>query len=80
MKDVLDEEDIVGTVFVRADITCGSIIELPYYSAKYKDVCIECGNSNNLDINEASYPMCSVCKEKGVKARKRRSRSFKPKE
>ena len=73
MRDVLDLEDIVGTVFVRADITCGSIIGLPYYSAKYKDVCIECGNS-------ASYPMCSVCKEKGVKARKRRSRSFKPKE
>ena len=38
MKDVLEEEDIVRTVFVRADITCCSIIELPYYSAKYKDV------------------------------------------
>ena len=34
IQNIIDEdEDIVSNIFVRADITCTSTIELPYYSA-----------------------------------------------
>ena len=70
---------IILQVFVRADICCGSPIEFPYYSAKYKDVCINCGSLNELEINDETYPLCDACKRKGIKGTKRRCRQFKPK-
>ena len=79
LQSIIGEEEIVSAVYVRADITCSSTIELPYYSANYPDVCIQCGSSLNLDVNAEFYPMCADCKAKGVKSTKRRTRVFKPK-
>ena len=78
LQNILDEE-IIGQVFVRADLSCGEKIEIPYYSAKYKDICINCGCMNDLELKDEVYPLCDTCKRKGIKPTKRRGRQFKPK-
>ena len=78
LQDIVDEE-IILEVFVRADLSCGSPIEIPYFSAKYKDICINCGGLNELELKDEMYPLCDPCKRKGVKGTKRRCREFKPK-
>ena len=82
LQDLLDEdEEIISSIYIQADITCNSIMELPYYSAKYPDVCIQCGGSNSLKVKEGYYPLCDKCISNGEKPTKRRTRAkFQPKE
>ena len=76
--EIVDEE-ITLQVFVRADLSCGSPIEIPYYSAKYNDICVNCGGMNELELNDELYPLCDVCKRKGVKAQNVEANTLNPK-
>ena len=46
------DSEIGVNVYVRADLNCASTIEIPYYSAKYEDICINCGSIDNLKLSE----------------------------
>ena len=76
------ETGVLQSVYVRKDITCQSNIEIPYYSAKYEDICICCGTTENLETaeNKEFYPRCNACKAAQRTLVKRRTRAFKSKE
>ena len=67
----------LDTVFVRANISCKSKIELPYYSvACYPLVCIYCGiGGMHRTLNTSvKYPKCTNCHDKlNVPRRKRKT-------
>ena len=79
-NDEMDvENDFLRNVYVRADLTCQSTIELPYYSAKYEDICYYCGAIENGEAAEY-YPRCAACHSTNKRPLvKRRTRTFKPK-
>ena len=52
---------ILDRVFVRQNLVCKTLMELPYYSAGYKDICIHCGEDEDLVVNEGKYPICGKC-------------------
>ena len=75
------DSEIGVNVYVRADLNCASTIEIPYYSAKYEDICINCGSIDNLELSEhlEHYPRCIPSKLSGKKQVKRCTRVFKTK-
>ena len=57
---------LLDKVYVKANLTCLSPIEIPYYSAKYENIIIfnlryHCGTTEELVISESNYLMCSSC-------------------
>ena len=52
---------ILDRVFVKLNLICKTIIELPYYTAGHDNICIHCGDDTNLTIKEHQYPMCVKC-------------------
>ena len=48
------------------------MIELPYYTSGYDDICIYCGNDDNLVVGDGVYPLCTKCKRSKKVAKKRR--------
>ena len=71
---------LVEKVYVRANLTCLSPIEIPYYSAKYEDICHHCGNTEELVVSESTYPICSSCVLVNKARVSRRQINFAPKE
>ena len=72
------DERFLNTVFVRANISCKSKIELPYYSvACYPLVCIYCGiggTHRTLNTFVKYYPKCTNCHDQlNVPRRKRKT-------
>ena len=42
-------KDLLGHVFARANLTCADKVESSYYSSEvFEDVCIHCGNPDNI--------------------------------
>ena len=74
----IEDEELLEGIYTRSDITCNMPIELPYYSAKYEDICFYCGTVKHLDVQDASYPICEGCKGLKLKAQKQRTQVFKP--
>ena len=52
---------VLEPVFVRLNLVCNTGIELPYYSSGYRNVCINCGDSESLKTPEGKYPICESC-------------------
>ena len=52
-------------LFVRANLTCADKVEIPYYSSEvFEDVCIHCGNPDNIvkgDEVAGIQPTCDFC-------------------
>ena len=70
------DERFLNTVFVRANISCKSKIELPYHSvACYPLVCIYCGiggTHRTLDTSVEYYLNCTNCHDQPNVARRKR--------
>lgn len=52
---------LTDKVYVKANLTCLSPIEIPYYSAKYEDICYHCGTTDELVVSGNNYLICSSC-------------------
>ena len=66
----LDEEgadNIVDTVYVKENLYCTQMIELPYFSCQtHQDACIRCGHSGELTKEQEHYPQCKRCTDGGT--------------
>ena len=49
--------ELCDLVFVRT-LTCGDLIEILYYTAKYEPICIYCAQSVD-DSDGENYPQCT---------------------
>ena len=70
--------DILDRLFVRANLSCTSKIELPYYSVRvgsFPMICIYCGTvgtKRTLNNSVENYPKCQNCVEKPDIVRRKR--------
>ena len=57
------QRKVVEKVFVRANLQCEDKIETPYYSSNsFIDVCIHCGDPDNIVQEERDIlPTCKFC-------------------
>ena len=60
-------------IFIRLNLVCNTMIELPYYSAGYEKICVHCGDDENLVAKEGKYPICAKCVRNKKKTKNRRS-------
>ena len=72
------EDKITKIVFPRENLSCGSNIELPYYSIEsYKKICIYCGGEGTgrtLEDSIQNYPKCRLCEcKQDIPRRKRKA-------
>ena len=58
-----DEEykDVYENVYAKANLTCSSQIEIPFYSACNDPICIYCGTEDRLIVKEGKHPICEPC-------------------
>ena len=70
---------LTDTIFVKANLSCEAPIEVPYYSAKYEDICYYCGTTEDLTVSESNYPLCCSCQQQNKVPVGRRKRNFGPK-
>ena len=58
-----DEEDELPLhlIEMRKNMIFSSIIEVPYYGARHKNICIHCWTDQNLNDEKAFYPICEHC-------------------
>ena len=65
MQDIDHEENcVLEKVFTRANLSCSSNIEIPYYGTSHEALCIYCGSENDLETGKPeSYPICQTCSE-----------------
>ena len=70
------DEEMLGVIFVRANLSCSSKVELPYYSIDhYPRVCIYCGitgTKRTLNLSPENYPKCNNCVDKPDVVRRKR--------
>ena len=64
---------ILDRIFLRLNLVCNTMIELPYYSAGYDKICVHCGDDDSLVTNEGKYPICAKCVRNKKKPKNRRS-------
>lgn len=62
-----DEDSVLNSVYVKANLTCNSPIEIPYYTAGNDPICYHCGHENELQQNEKDHPVCLSCLNAGKK-------------
>ena len=62
------------SIYVKANLTCNSPIEIPYYTAGNAAICFHCGDENELREDETNYPICLSCVSAGKKPVSRRSK------
>lgn len=58
--DSEDESPLI-LIEMRKNIICNSYIEVPYYGAQHKNICIHCSSDENLKEEVGCYPICSEC-------------------
>lgn len=51
-----DEDSVLNSVYVKANLTCNSPIEIPYYTAGNAPICYHCGDENELQEKEKDHP------------------------
>lgn len=64
MQDIDHEENcVLEKVFTRANLSCNSNIEIPYYGTSHEPLCIYCGSEDDLETGKSeSYPIiCQTC-------------------
>ena len=70
------DEQLLKVLFVRENLSCSSMIELPYYGvAHYPIVCVHCGvtgTNRTLNTTAENYPKCHNCDEKPDVVRRKR--------
>ena len=73
--------NIIANVFVKANLTRCSPIEIPFYSSCNDPICFYCGceEENSLEKDDAKYPICKICISKKLLPVDKRTRSIKPK-
>ena len=64
LQDLNLPDQFSDVVFVR-QLHCHDPIENLYYTAKYEQICIYCGQLQAFTSN-LEYPQCINCKEKPV--------------
>ena len=53
MQDIDHEENcVLQKVFTRANLSCNSNIEIPYYSTTHEPLCIYCGAEEDLESSK----------------------------
>ena len=68
------EDSVLNSIYVKANLTCNSPIEIPYYTAGNAAICFHCGDENELQEDETNYPICLSCVSAGKKPVSRRSK------
>lgn len=68
---------LLDKTYVKQNLTCNSYTEIPYYSAKYEDICYYCGTTEDLVVSSTDYPICSNC-QRHHSAIAKRKRKFGP--
>ena len=68
-------------VYVKANLTCATIIEIPFYTACDDPICIYCGTDDveRLQIVAQKYPICEVCVGKKLLPMEKRTKKTKEK-
>jgi len=58
LQDIEDAPtDLLEQVFVKANLSCNTPIEIPYYSSKqFDNICYFCGREGNLSDQDEYYP------------------------
>jgi hypothetical protein len=71
-----DDTSILEKVFVRLNITCKTMIEIPYYSVGYDAICIHCGGDDGISEEPDVYPICLRCIKNKKELKKKPNRKF----
>ena len=74
------QQELVERVFVRANLQCEDKIETPYYSSNsFFDVCIHCGDPDNIVQGEQDVlPTCKFCIDSKPKVFRRKRSQMQP--
>ena len=64
-----EEDSVLNSVYVKANLTCNSTIEIPYYTAGNAPMCYHCGSEDKLQEKEKVFPICLSCLNVGKKTR-----------
>lgn len=58
-----DEEDELPLhlIEMRKNMIFSSIIQVPYYGARHKNICTHCSTDQNLKNEKEYYPICEHC-------------------
>ena len=57
------EAAVAARVFVRGNLTCTTPVEMPYFSANFPIICIQCGTADDVVHGDglSHMPTCSEC-------------------
>ena len=69
-----EEDSVLNSVYVKANLTCNSTIEIPYYTAGNAPKCYHCGSEDKLQEKEKDFPICLSCLNVGKKPVPKRSK------
>ena len=62
-----DEESVLNSVFVKANLACSNPIEIPYYSSGNDPICYFCGTEDDIVQKTDFLPGCTACCTAGKK-------------
>ena len=69
-----DEQSVLNSIYAKANLTCNSPIEIPYYRAGKDPICYHCGGDSELQNAESNYPICLACLREVKKAVPKRAK------
>lgn len=76
-----DDDSVLHVIHTKANLSCGSPIEIPYYSAGNTPICFFCASEEDFKDQTDNYPICMTCFSNGKRSPpKRTRRQFKPKD
>lgn len=61
-----NDDTCLREVFVRQNLTCRDGIEITYYGAGNKGICIHCATLDDLIAEAGYYPICQACRAADV--------------
>lgn len=61
-----DDESVLTSVFVKANLTCNTPTEIPYYTAGNTPICYYCGSDRELQEEQQKYPFACHAKIRGM--------------
>ena len=56
-----EDDSVLRLVYAKANLTCNSPTEIPYYTAGNDTICYHCGTENLLRDDGTYYPVCDTC-------------------
>ena len=73
LQDTEPIDNILQKVFAKANATCPSCVEVPYYTCgSFEDVCHHCRSNEDLSFMLDFYPYCPRCSKKKHNRRAKR--------